>query len=68
MVGKRIKAYLDANGIKKSFLSEKASISNSKLTAIFNGSRKLEVMEYFRICTALNVDMMTFIAEGESEL
>ena len=68
MVGQRIKAYLVENGIKQAFLSEKAEIPLSVLYAILSGSRKLEVMEYYRICQALKVDMMTFISDGETEL
>ena len=68
MVGQRIKAYLDENGIKQIFLSEKAMIPSSILSAILSGTRKIEVMEYYRICSALKVDMMTFIADGESEI
>lgn len=61
MVGQRIKAYLIENGIKQSFLSDKADISTPILSAILAGSRKIEIMEYYRICRALNVDMLTFI-------
>jgi transcriptional regulator with XRE-family HTH domain len=68
MVGQRIKAYLTENGIKQSFLSEKTDISAQTLAAILSGTRKLEVMEYYRICQALKVDMLTFLADGESEI
>ena len=68
MVGQRIKAYLEENGIKKTFLAEKASISNPIMTQILSGTRKIEVREYYRICTALKVDLMTFLADGESEI
>lgn len=68
MVGQRIKSYLDDHGIKYKFLSEKASISGPILTALLSGTRKIELMEYVRICNALQVDFMTFIADGESEI
>lgn len=68
MVGQRIKSYLMANGIKQTFLSENADIAMPILSAILSGSRKIEIMEYYRICTALKVDMMTFIADGEAEI
>ena len=68
MVGQRIKAYLAENGIKQSYLSEKTNISAQTLAAILSGTRKLEVMEYYRICQALKVDMLTFLADGESEV
>lgn len=68
MVGQRIKSYLEDHGIKQVFLSEKADINPVILSAILTGQRKIEVMEYYRICRALGVDLMTFIADGETEL
>ena len=63
MVGQQIKAYLLENGIKQSFLSEKTDIPTPILSAMLNGSRKIEIMEYYKICEALKVDMRTFIAD-----
>ena len=68
MVGQRIKAYLDDHGIRYTFLSEKASIPGPILTAILSGNRKIEIMEYVRICNALQVDFTTFIADGDAEI
>lgn len=68
MVGQRVKAYLTENGIKQSFLSEKTDIPAQTLAAILSGTRRLEVMEYYRICQALKVDMLTFLTDGESEI
>ncbi len=68
MVGQRIKLYLEEHGIKQVFLSEKAQISPMILSAILAGQRKIEVMEYYRICQALGLDLMTFIADGDSEI
>lgn len=67
MVGQRIKAYLDENGIKKTFLCEKTGLSNPIMTEILSGRRRIEVMEYCRICQALKVDFMTFIVEEPTE-
>lgn len=63
MVGQRIKRYLSENGIKQSFLSEKTNIPQPTLVAMLSETRKIEVMEYFRICQALKVDMTTFIED-----
>ena len=68
MVGQRIKAYLEENGIKQVFLSEKCDLSPMILSKMLSGEREIKVMEYYRICQALKVDMMTFIADGESEI
>ena len=63
MVGKRIKTYLSEHGIMQKFLVEKADIPSSVLTQILSGNRKIEVLEYCRICKALNVDFETFLTD-----
>ena len=68
MVGQRIKAYLTENGIKQTFLSDNTDIPNPILSAMLSGQRKIEVMEYYRICLALKVDFLTFLTDGESEI
>lgn len=68
MVGQRIKAYLEENGIKQVFLSDKCDIPAMVLSKMLSGEREIRVMEYYKICQALKVDMMTFIADGESEI
>ncbi len=62
-VGERIGLYLSQNGIKQSFLAEKTGIPDSIISTIVNKGRKIEVMEYYKICKALNVEMATFIDE-----
>ena len=63
MVGQRIKAYLAENGIKQSFLTEKTGIPAPIITFMLAGDRRIEVMEYYKICQALKVDMTTFIED-----
>lgn len=65
MVGQKIKSYLADHGIKQSFLSEKTEIPRPILLSMLSGTRKIEIMEYVRICRALNVDFMTFVADEE---
>ena len=68
MVGQRIKAYLEDNGIKQVFLVDKTGISAIVLSRMLAGEREIRVMEYYKICQALKVDMMTFISDGEAEV
>ena len=68
MVGQRIKAYLEDNGIKQVFLSDKTGIPSMVLSNMFSGQRKIEVMEYYKICQALKVDLLTFLVDGEAEI
>ena len=63
MVGQRIKAYLEENGIKQSFLSEKTGIPGPVLSLMLSGQRKIAVTEYYEICQALKIDMNYFMSE-----
>lgn len=65
MVGIRIKEYLNANGIKQSFVAEKTGLSAMVISDICNGNRKIDVVEYYKICKVLNVPFETFLEEGE---
>lgn len=64
MVGKRIKEYLESNGIKQTFVAEKAGIGASQMSEILNKGRTIDCMTYYRICKALNVPLKTFL-EGD---
>ena len=69
MIGLRIGQYLKENGIKQSFLVEKTGLKPMQISDICTGKRKdVGCIEYFKICKALGVDLMTFISEGESEI
>ena len=61
MVGKRIKQYLTDNGIKQVFLVEKTGLSPMVISDICNKGRKIDVIEYDKICKALNVPLETFL-------
>ena len=41
MIGLKVKKYLDENGIKYSYLSEKAGIPMNMLSPTLNGKRKM---------------------------
>ena len=64
MVGQAIKTYLTENGIMQSFLSEKTGIPQPALSKMLAGTQKIEIMEYYRICQALKVDMNKFLPKG----
>lgn len=63
MVGGRIKQYLVENGIKQTFLAEKTGMSNATISDICNGNRKIDCVEYYKICKALNVPLETFLED-----
>lgn len=64
MVGRCIKEFLTGNGIKQSYLSEKTGISEAAISRMLSGNQKIDVMDYFRICQALNQPMTKFIEKG----
>lgn len=68
MLGNRIKAYLDSNGIKYSFLSEKTGIPMNVLSPLLNGKREVKATEYFLICNTLGVPLEKFAIIKEKEL
>ena len=60
MLGNKIKDYMDANGIKYSFLSSKTGIPMNILSPMLNEKREIKAVEYFSICNALGVSLESF--------
>lgn len=60
-VYEKVRAYLDANGLKQKVIAEKAGIPNSTFNAILNGKRTLYADDLRSICLALNVSPEVFI-------
>lgn len=60
MIGKRIKQYLEDNGIKQSFLAEKIGVTKQKMTYICSANN-VDCVTYYKICKALNVPLETFL-------
>ena len=63
----KLKRYIEQNGIKQKFISEKTSIPEPTLSLILNGKRKCEVGEYASICNALGVEFELFVSPAEPE-
>ena len=63
--GVRLKEYLDQNGIKYSFVCEKANILAPIMSTILSGNRDIKLMEYYRICKVLKVPFETFLEESD---
>lgn len=61
MIGNKIKEYLKENGIKQAFLVEKTGLSHSQISDICNNDRKLDCVEYYKICKALGVPLNQFM-------
>lgn len=68
MIGIKVKNYLDENGIKYSYLSERIGMPMNTLSLLLNGKRKMSVEEYFMICEVLGLPVNTFEPNGEEEV
>lgn len=62
-----LRAYIDAHGIKQTFVAKAAGLSANALSQILSGSRKCETGEFFRICDAIGANPTRFIHEGGSK-
>ncbi len=60
-VGKKIRLYLNQEGISQTWLSEQAKIALPKLNASLNDKRKLSVEEFASIIIVLDVDANRFL-------
>ena len=65
MIGAIIKKYLKDNGIKQAFLVEKTGLTAAQVSDICNHDRKVDAIEYYRICKALGVDLEYFVKKAE---
>ena len=66
-IGTRMKEYLDQNGIKYNFVAEKANITKAAMSLILSGNRDIKILEYYRICKALNVPFEIFLEDAVDE-
>lgn len=66
MLGLKIKKYMDAKGIKQTFLADKTGMSTQIVNAILNGNRKIEAVEYYSICKALDRPLNYFMEEEKN--
>ena len=67
-VGKTVAYFRTQKNISQEVLSGLADIGRSHLSAIERGERKPTLETLYRICTALEIKMSTFIIKLEEEL
>ena len=67
MIGALIKEYLNEHGIKQSFLEQKTGISAQAISDICNKDRKVDVLENFKICKALELPADYFVKQLKEE-
>ena len=67
MLGNKIKAYLDRNGIKYSFVSYKTGIPMNILSPMLNEKREIKAVESFAIWNGLSVPLDSFASGSEQK-
>ena len=67
-VGKTVAFFRNQKGLSQEVVSGLADIGRSHLSAIERGERKPTLETLYRICSALNIKMSTFILKSEEEL
>lgn len=67
-VFEKVSKYINDNGIKQRYVSEKTGIPENILSAILNGKRKMEADEFINIVIAIGVEPNYFINSQEKEV
>lgn len=62
MIGTYLKDYMEKNGIKQGFVSEKTGIRSHNLRAMLNEKQKIGIVEYYDICAALGTNPVEMAA------
>lgn len=60
MVARKIRAYVDEQGIKYTALAQKVGISQQQMSAILTERTQLKADIFFKICEVLGVSPETF--------
>ena len=59
----RLRQYIDGQGLSRKLIAANMNVSESKLSLMLNGKRRITVDEYFDLCKAMAVDPRKFIPE-----
>ncbi|MBQ9709465.1 MAG: helix-turn-helix transcriptional regulator [Clostridia bacterium] len=60
-ITKKIRSYIDENGIKIMAISKKTGIKYAALRSALSDERNLTIEEYVSVCNALDVPVTRFI-------
>lgn len=64
MGAKKLKAAIDASGLKQTFIAEKVGISDQALSLMLSGKQKIDVDTFFAICVVLRMSPDEIYAIG----
>ena len=65
-LGKRMKDFIDRNGIKQSYISEMTGIKPVILSNLLSGKRCIYVQEYMAICKVLGLPLDYFTDDEQA--
>lgn len=65
--GERILSYLNANGIRQSFVAEKCGWTKQKVHSMLHGRNRITADDYYKICNALCVSMDFFYEAAQEK-
>lgn len=60
----RMKAYIDEKGISQKLMAENMDTTESRISLLLNGKRKMTVDDYVRACKAIAVPPTKFLDES----
>jgi len=60
----RMKAYVDEKGISQKLMAENMNTTESRVSMLLNGKRKMTVDDYVRACKAIAVHPTKFLEES----
>lgn len=64
-VYQKMSEYINSNGIKQKYISEKTGIAENVISMILNGKRKMDADEFVEMVIALKLDANYFINKPE---
>lgn len=56
----KLNGYINQNGIKNTYISQKTGLTIETISEILNGDRRILADEFLLICTALDIDPNIF--------
>ena len=68
VVESRLNAYIRDNGIRQSFICERANVDADMLSRCLNGKQEMRLDIFEKICHALRKDPNDFIKPDEVEI
>ena len=63
-VSERVKAYVVEKELSQKLIAKNMNISESRLSLMLNGKRRMTVEDYLKICSAIAVSPIKFLEQS----